>query len=159
MASIKFKMPDDFLDKIKNLGNHTDEVITKVLQAGAEVVESEMRSNLQGVIGKGTKEPSQSTGQLLASLGTANVMQDRDGVFNVKVGFAENRNDGKSNAMIASVLEYGKSITDACLGWDDSAALVRALSEAVLARREYRRAPTAPAPEEKAKPRKRASKK
>ena len=54
-------------------------------------------------------------------------------------------------------LEYGKSITDACLGWDDSAELVRALSEAVLARREYRRTPTAPVPEQ-AKPRKRTSK-
>ena len=32
-------------------------------------------------------------------------------------------------------LEYGKSITDACLGWDDSVALLQALSEAVLARR------------------------
>lgn len=32
-------------------------------------------------------------------------------------------------------LEYGKSITDACLGWDDSVALLEALSEAVLARR------------------------
>jgi 3-deoxy-7-phosphoheptulonate synthase len=32
-------------------------------------------------------------------------------------------------------LEYGKSITDACLGWDDSGAVLQALSEAVLARR------------------------
>ena len=32
-------------------------------------------------------------------------------------------------------LEYGKSITDACLGWDDSVALLQALSTAVLARR------------------------
>ena len=32
-------------------------------------------------------------------------------------------------------LEYGKSITDACLGWDDSLALLDALSAAVLARR------------------------
>ena len=32
-------------------------------------------------------------------------------------------------------LEYGKSITDACLGWDDSVALLEALSDAVLARR------------------------
>jgi 3-deoxy-7-phosphoheptulonate synthase len=32
-------------------------------------------------------------------------------------------------------LEYGKSITDACLGWGDSVALLQALSEAVLARR------------------------
>jgi 3-deoxy-7-phosphoheptulonate synthase len=32
-------------------------------------------------------------------------------------------------------LEYGKSITDACLGWDDSLACLEVLSKAVLARR------------------------
>ncbi|MFG6415675.1 3-deoxy-7-phosphoheptulonate synthase [Roseateles sp. DC23W] len=32
-------------------------------------------------------------------------------------------------------LEYGKSITDACLGWDDSLAVLDVLSEAVEARR------------------------
>ncbi|MBK5205940.1 MAG: 3-deoxy-7-phosphoheptulonate synthase [Polaromonas sp.] len=32
-------------------------------------------------------------------------------------------------------LEYGKSITDACLGWDDSLAVLESLSTAVLARR------------------------
>jgi 3-deoxy-7-phosphoheptulonate synthase len=32
-------------------------------------------------------------------------------------------------------LEYGKSITDACLGWDDSLACLEILSEAVLVRR------------------------
>jgi len=35
----------------------------------------------------------------------------------------------------ASKLEYGKSITDACLGWDDSLASLDVLSQAVLARR------------------------
>ena len=35
----------------------------------------------------------------------------------------------------ASELEYGKSITDACLGWDESALLLQALSQAVAARR------------------------
>jgi 3-deoxy-7-phosphoheptulonate synthase len=33
-------------------------------------------------------------------------------------------------------LEYGKSITDACLGWDDSLQCLEVLSAAVLARRE-----------------------
>ena len=32
-------------------------------------------------------------------------------------------------------LEYGKSITDACLGWDDSLSVLGILSEAVSARR------------------------
>ena len=35
----------------------------------------------------------------------------------------------------ASKLEYGKSITDACLGWDDSAQALEWLSNAVAARR------------------------
>jgi len=32
-------------------------------------------------------------------------------------------------------LEYGKSITDACIGWDDSETILRELSQAVIARR------------------------
>ncbi len=39
---------------------------------------------------------------------------------------------GKDNAQ---ALEYGKSITDACLGWNDSLAVLESLSAAVLARR------------------------
>ena len=35
----------------------------------------------------------------------------------------------------ASALEYGKSITDACLGWDDSIESLAVLSEGVKARR------------------------
>ncbi|MGQ3054386.1 MAG: 3-deoxy-7-phosphoheptulonate synthase [Roseateles sp.] len=35
----------------------------------------------------------------------------------------------------AAKLEYGKSITDACLGWDDSLAVLEVLAEAVQARR------------------------
>jgi 3-deoxy-7-phosphoheptulonate synthase len=32
-------------------------------------------------------------------------------------------------------LAYGQSITDACLGWDDSLEVLRVLSDAVKARR------------------------
>ena len=35
----------------------------------------------------------------------------------------------------AHALEYGKSITDACLGWDDSVQSLEVLSQAVKARR------------------------
>jgi len=55
------------------------------------------------------KEESRSTGELVSALGVSSAKQDRDGNFNVKVGFSEPRPDGKSNAMIAGVLEYGKS--------------------------------------------------
>jgi 3-deoxy-7-phosphoheptulonate synthase len=35
-------------------------------------------------------------------------------------------------------LTYGQSITDACIGWDDSAVLLRELAQAVRARRKRR---------------------
>jgi 3-deoxy-7-phosphoheptulonate synthase len=35
----------------------------------------------------------------------------------------------------AGKLEYGKSITDACLGWPESVNLLQVLSDAVAARR------------------------
>ena len=36
-------------------------------------------------------------------------------------------------------LEYGKSITDACIGWDDSVEVLRELAAAVKARRRHAR--------------------
>ena len=109
MAKAAFKMPEDFLLKLSRLGEKTDEIIPKVLEAGGEIVEAKVKSNLQAVIGSGTKEESRSTGELFLALGVSSARQDKDGNFNVKVGFSEPRTDGKSNAMIAGVLEYGKS--------------------------------------------------
>lgn len=101
-------MPDDFLMKISRLAEKADEILPLVLEEGGEVVKTKVKSNLESVIGKDTKEDSRSTGELLKSLGVSSARQDRDGNFNVKVGFSEPRSDGKSNAMIASVIEYGK---------------------------------------------------
>ena len=109
MAKATFKMPDDFLVKLSRLGEKTDEIIPRVLKAGGEVVEAKVKSNLQSVIGNGTKEDSRSSGELVETLGVSTARQDKDGNFNVKVGFSEPRLDGKSNSMIAGVLEYGKS--------------------------------------------------
>lgn len=108
MAKATLKMPDDFLMKLSRLGEKTDVIIPRVLKAGGEVVEVKVKSNLQSVIGNGTKEDSRSTGELVSALGVSSARQDRDGNFNVKVGFSEPRGDGKSNAMVAGVLEYGK---------------------------------------------------
>ncbi len=109
MAKATFKMPDEFLMKLSRLGEKTDEICEKVLEAGAAVVENKVRSNLRSAIGKGTKRKSKSTGELLRSLGTSSVRQDKNGNPNIKIGFSEPRSDGGSNAKIAAVLEYGKS--------------------------------------------------
>jgi hypothetical protein len=71
-----------------------------------------MKSNLQAAIGHGTKTKSRSTGKLAASLGLSPAKLDRDGNFDVKVGFSEGRGD-ISNAMLANVLEYGKPLSAA----------------------------------------------
>jgi len=108
MAKVDFKMPDDFLLKVSRLAEKTDEIVPKVLEAGAEVVYSKVKSNLSSVVGKNTKIESRSTGELESALGVSPAKQDRDGNFNVKIGFKEPRLDGDSNAKIANILEYGK---------------------------------------------------
>ena len=109
MAKAEFKLPEEFLLKISRLGDKTDEILPRVLEAGGEVVLDKVRENLQAVVGRDTKEASRSTGELVSALGVSPAKIDRDGNYNVKVGFAEPRPDGKSNAMIANILEYGKS--------------------------------------------------
>ena len=109
MAKAQIKMPEEFLLKVSRLADQTDVIIPKVLEAGGEVVLSKEKANLSSVVGSGTKEKSRSTGELERSLGLSPAKQNRDGNWDVKIGFAEPRSDGDSNAKIANILEYGKS--------------------------------------------------
>lgn len=109
MAKVTMKMPEDFLLKVSRLNDKTDEIIPRVLEAGGEVVLDKVKSNLNSAVGRDTKYPSRSTGELAAALGVSPALQDRDGNYNVKVGFSEPRRDGSSNAKIANIIEYGKS--------------------------------------------------
>ena len=43
--------------------------------------------------------------------------------------------EGRQNLVAGQPLEYGKSVTDACLGWDDSVAALEILAQGVRARR------------------------
>jgi hypothetical protein len=63
---------------------------------------AKVKSGLQSVLS------GDSTGELERALGVSPAKLDRNGNYNIKIGFAEPRADGKSNAMIANVLEYGK---------------------------------------------------
>jgi len=109
VAKVTMKMPEDFLLKVSRLNDKTDEIVPRVLKAGGEVVLDKVKSNLNSAIGRDTKYPSRSTGELAAALGLSSALQDRDGNHNVKVGFSEPRRDGSSNAKIANIIEYGKS--------------------------------------------------
>ena len=108
MAKVAVKMPEDFLLKLSRLGDKTDEICEKALNAGGEVVLAKVKSNLSSVINKDTKTDSRSTGELEKSLGLSPVLIDDNGNANIKIGFKEPRSDGESNAKIASIIEYGK---------------------------------------------------
>jgi len=43
--------------------------------------------------------------------------------------------EGRQNYQHGEELTYGQSITDACIGWEDSEMLLRELAEAVKAKR------------------------
>ena len=108
VAKADFKMPEEFLLKISTLADKIDEILPRVLAEGGEVMKAKAKGNLQAVIGSKPKYPSRSTGELAGALGVSGARLDREGNHNVKVGFAEPRRDGKSNAKIANILEYGK---------------------------------------------------
>ena len=109
MARATYKLPEDFVMKVSSLADKTDEIVPKVLKEGGEVVKAKVKTNLEAVIGTGIKEDSRSTGELVRALGVTPASINRDGNYDVKVGFDEPRSDGDSNAKIANIIEYGKS--------------------------------------------------
>ena len=102
MAKCTYSLPEDLLKKLSKLGSRMDEVSETVLEAGGEVVLDKVKSNLKGVLS------DNASGELVSSLGLSDVRIDKDGNSNIKIGFAEPRKDGTSNAMIANIIEYGK---------------------------------------------------
>ena len=108
MAKITIKMPTVFMDQLAKASEKTETAIPKALEAGGKVVFEKMKSNLSSAIGRNTKNKSRSTGKLLAALGVSPVKVNDMGNYDVKVGFAEGRGDA-NNAMLANLLEYGKS--------------------------------------------------
>lgn len=108
MAKVDIKMPEEFLQRISRLGSDFDPVAEKVLEAGGNIVLAKAQSSLASVVGNGTKYESRSTGELESVLGLSSVKMDKSGNHNIKVGFAEPRGDGVSNAKFANIIEYGK---------------------------------------------------
>lgn len=119
MATMKPKLPEDLMKKLDRLGQNTDRICEKALTEGGKVMHKSVASHLSQVVGKDTKVESRSTGELQAALGVSPVKVDKNGNYDVKIGFREPRSQqtaakGKrsysqiTNAMIANVLEYGR---------------------------------------------------
>lgn len=96
MAKAQNNLPTAFIDSLDAGSALLDAAAEGVLQAGAGVVEPRLWANLTATIGQGAA-PSRSTGQLLGALGTTAVRVNPKSEHNLKIGFAENRRDGRSN--------------------------------------------------------------
>ena len=108
MATMKPKLPEDLMKKLDRLGQNTDRICEKALTEGGKVMKKSVSEHLSQVVGKDTKVESRSTGELQAALGVSPVKVDKNGNYNIKLGFEEYRRDGTSNAAIANIIEYGK---------------------------------------------------
>ena len=117
MAICKVKLPDEIYKAIEKLSDKTDKVIESTLKAGGKVVLDAMKKNLRQSI---KDSPKRSTGELVDSLGMTKVRVNKRGIQNIKIGFNEPRRKQYvakkkrsyytiTNALIANVLEYGKS--------------------------------------------------
>lgn len=110
MARAKFKMPDEFLEKLSRLNKRFDEVVPRILEKGAKPVIKKAKSNLSLRIGQDTKYDSKSKGELLDSLEITKPIQNHKGNWQLRVGIPVTKDSkGVSNALKAAVIEYGKS--------------------------------------------------
>lgn len=132
IAKMEITLDEAFMAKLDNLGERTDEIIGKALEAGGEVVKSVVAGKLASSIGR-TKYPSRSTGALQAALGVAPVKVGREGSLDTHAGFAEPRHGGGSNAMLANLLEHGKAGQPAHPFMQPAKSASKAAAEAAMA--------------------------
>ena len=105
MAKMTFKLPEETIRKMEALGSHYDAVTSAVLEEGVKPLYDAAKQSLSSVIGQGTKEPWESTGDLLDSLSVTKPYQSADG----KVGCIGYDRKGVPNPLKAAVLEHGRS--------------------------------------------------
>ena len=86
MAKMTFKLPEETIRKMEALGSYYDAVTSAVLEEGVKPLYDAAKQSLSSVIGQATKEPSESTGDLLESLSVTKPYQSADGNWNIKVG-------------------------------------------------------------------------
>ena len=105
MAIVEIKTPNDLSRRIKELSDQAPAILDKCVTEAGKVAEDAIRSELRSVLSQ-----DHINGELINALGVSAPRVDSSGVHNVKVGFREPRKkDGKQNAMVANMLEYGTS--------------------------------------------------
>ena len=114
MAKMTFKLPEETIRKMEALGSHYDAVTSAVLEEGVKPLYDAAKQSLSFVIGQATKEPSESTGDLLESLSVTKPYQSADGNWNIKVGCIGYDRKGVPNPLKAAVFVVVKLFCNTC---------------------------------------------
>ncbi|MCH4293034.1 3-deoxy-7-phosphoheptulonate synthase AroG [Shewanella sp. 3B26] len=104
-----------------------------VAQIQAELVKAGLPDNVMIDFSHANSSKQFARQMLVAEDVGAQLAAGNQGIFGVMV--ESHLKEGRQDHQPGVPLEYGKSVTDACLGWDDSARLLEILNQAVLARR------------------------
>ena len=108
-SGIKSTMRIKHGDRIFEIESVLGDKRSGMLTIMAREVARWQRQSLSSVIGQATKEPSESTGDLLESLSVTKPYQSADGNWNIKVGCIGYDRKGVPNPLKAAVLEHGRS--------------------------------------------------
>lgn len=120
MPKMQIQLPDGWEDTLALIESDAHDILQEACRAGGEVALEAVRTQLNAVL-----SPEHKNGELAQSLGLTKPGTDAYGDINVKVGFREPRREQggsmttrkgkrrsyyvKTNAMIANVLEHGRS--------------------------------------------------
>lgn len=110
MARMAINAGEDFAIMLSKIEARTEEIASKAIYAGANVVADKIKSNLKGVLS------AEASGDMLQSFGVTPIDKDKNGNWNAHIGFDgysgkayKNFPKGTPNQLKARVLESGSS--------------------------------------------------
>lgn len=104
-----------------------------VLQASQEALEAGLPDRLMIDLSHGNSQKKAKNQVSGAETVAAQIAEGNKSIVGVMI--EGHLNEGRQDLTVGGVLEYGKSITDACLGWSDSVNVLNVLAESVRLRR------------------------
>lgn len=105
MARMTFMLGEEYGEKLLQTACSSEAIAKKAIYEAADIVTNKIRENLEVNLAGST----QSAGALSKSLGITPILQDKNGVWNAKIGFDGYDEKGVPNQLKARVMESGSS--------------------------------------------------
>lgn len=105
MARMTFMLGEEYGEKLLQTACSSEAIAKKAIYEAADIVTNKIRENLEVNLAGST----QSAGALSKSLGITPILQDKNGIWNAKIGFDGYDEKGVPNQLKARVMESGSS--------------------------------------------------